>query len=540
MLTFNVDLAWIAIFTKETDCMSSTLIVTVLVAYFSMLVVISFMTSRKADNSTFFLGERNSPWYIVSFGMIGASLSGVTFLSVPGWVGSATNQFSYMQAVLGYLVGYVIIAFVLLPLYYRLNLTSIYEYLEGRFGYWSYKTGATFFLVSRMIGSSIRVLLVANVLQTILFDDWGVPFEVTVIISVALIWIYTSRGGIKTIVWTDTFQTIFMLGSVLLMVWFISDAMGLHEKAGVISTVQNSGFSKIFFFEDFNSSNHFVKHFFGGMFITIGMTGLDQDMMQKNLSCRNIRDAQKNMLWLAVVLGIVNLIFLGLGALLYLYAASNHIEFERPDLLFSTVAMSDAAGPFIGVLFLLGLIAAAYSSADSALTALTTSFSVDFLGVNRKSLALTPELGGLSDEQLAANRAEEKRKAERTRKVVHLGMSLVTIGAVILFKYTTDSSAIDLIMKFAGFTYGPLIGLFFFGILTKRTIKDLLVPLICVLSIGATYFLWYYSAGAPGVAKGEPGIFGMYTFGFELIIVNSVIAFLGLILFSRKAKNLSA
>lgn len=539
MLTFTLDLAWIAIFTKETDCMSSTLIVTVLVAYFSMLVLISFMTSRKADNSTFFLGERNSPWYIVSFGMIGASLSGVTFLSVPGWVGSATNQFSYMQAVLGYLVGYVIVALVLLPLYYRLNLTSIYEYLEGRFGYWSYKTGATFFLVSRMIGSSIRVLLVANVLQTVLFDDWGVPFEVTVIISVALIWIYTSRGGIKTIVWTDTFQTVFMLGSVLLMVWFISDALGLHEKEGIVSAVRNSGFSKIFFFDDFNSSNHFVKHFFGGMFITIGMTGLDQDMMQKNLSCRNIRDAQKNMLWLAVVLGVVNLIFLSLGALLYLYAGSNNIEFARPDLLFSTVAMSDAAGPLIGVLFLLGLIAAAYSSADSALTALTTSFSVDFLGVNRKRVEPIAE----NDEnraQLEATRAEDKRKAERTRKIVHLSMSLVTIGAVILFKYTTDSSAIDLIMKFAGFTYGPLIGLFFFGILTKRTIKDVLVPFICVLSIGVTFYLWYYSAGAPGVAKGESGIFGMYTFGFELIIVNSLVAFLGLFLLSRKAKNLSA
>ena len=494
--------------------MTQTLIIFVLVAYFAVLIAISYFTSRKADNSSFFLGERKSPWYIVSFGMIGASLSGVTFISIPGWVGNESNQFSYMQAVLGYLVGYFIVAFVLLPLYYKLNLTSIYEYLKQRFGFWSYKTGASFFLLSRVIGASVRLLLVANVLQSILFDDWGIPFEVTVIISVLLIWLYTNKGGIKTIVWTDTLQTAFMLGSVLLTVWFISDALGLAENVGVVETVSKSGYSKIFFFDDINNSNHFLKHFLGGVFITVGMTGLDQDMMQKNLSCKNLKDAQKNMISMAFVLVVVNLVFLGLGALLYTYATKNNIGFESSDLLFSSVAMSDAAGPFIGVLFLLGLIAAAYSSADSALTSLTTSFSIDFLGVKEESV--------------------EQSKKEKTRKMVHIVMSGVIIIVVILLKYLTNESAIGLLMKFAGFTYGPLIGIFFFGILTKRFVIDKRVPFISLFSIFMTVILWYYSAGSPGANVDGSGVFGMYKFGFEIIILNALITFFTLYLFSRK------
>lgn len=504
--------------------MTNTLIVFVLIAYFLTLVGISYFTSRKADNSTFFLGERKSPWYVVSFGMIGASLSGVTFLSVPGWVGNEANQFSYMQAVFGYLIGYFIVAYVLLPLYYRLNLISIYEYLQNRFGLWSYKTGASFFLISRVIGASVRLLLVANVLQSILFDSWGIRFEYTVVISVLLIWIYTSRGGIKTIVWTDTLQTAFMLASVLLTVWFISNALDLPGQKGIIASINDSGYSRIFFFDDFMSSNHFLKHFLGGMFITIGMTGLDQDMMQKNLSCRNIKDAQKNMLSMALVLVFVNFIFLCLGALLYLYAAANNIEFEKSDLLFSSVALDTAAGPFIAVLFLLGLIAAAYSSADSALTSLTTSFSVDFLNIHKNNDANKP----------INSRAIEKNNAMSTRKMVHVAMSLVIILVVILLKYTTTDSAITLLMKFAGFTYGPLIGIFFFGILSKRSIKDRLVPFICLLSIGITFFLWYYSAGAPGTAENMPGILGNYKFGFEIIILNALITFSIMLLVSRK------
>lgn len=492
--------------------MSSTLIVTVLVAYFLVLIGISYLTSRRATNETFFLGERKSPWYLVSFGMIGASLSGVTFISIPGWVGNASNQFSYMQAVFGYLVGYFIVAFVLLPLFYRMNVTSIYEYLKDRFGVKSYKTGALFFLISRIIGASVRLLLVADVLQSVLFDQWGVPFEVTVVISVLLIWLYTNRGGIKTIVWTDTLQTAFMLASVLLTVWFISDQLDLQEKGGMINAIADSGYSKIFFFDDWMSGNHFLKHFLGGMFITIGMTGLDQDMMQKNLSCKNTRDAQKNMISMASILVVVNLVFLSLGALLYMYANQKGIDYPKSDLLFSSVALSDGAGATIGILFLLGLIAAAYSSADSALTSLTTSFSVDFLNLKQKS----------KDEQ------------ESTRKTVHVIMSGVIILVVILLRYTTDESAIGLLMKFAGFTYGPLIGMFFFGIISRRRVTDEYVPIVCVMSILLTFLCWFYSFGAPGVEKGEPGIFGNYAFGFEIIILNALITFTGLGLLSRK------
>lgn len=510
-------------FTFKIGSMTTTLIVTVLIAYFALLIGISFLTSRKADNSTFFLGERKSPWYVVSYGMIGASLSGVTFISIPGWVGSETNQFSYMQAVFGYLFGYFIVAYVLLPLYYRMNLTSIYEYLKERFGLWTYKTGASFFLVSRLLGSSVRLLLVANVLQSILFDAWGVRFEFTVVISVLLIWIYTSRGGIKTIVWTDTLQTTFMLASVILTVWFISDALNLPENASIISTVNNSNYSKIFFFDDFMGSNHFLKHFFGGMFITIGMTGLDQDMMQKNLSCKNIKDAQKNMISMAFLLTAVNFVFLFLGALLYMYADLHpEITYNSSDMLFSSIAMSDDVGPLIGILFLLGLIAAAYSSADSALTALTTSFSVDFLGVNEKK------------DELIDNVSKSKNNSIKTRKIVHVGMSIATILTVILLNYTTSSAAIDLVMKFAGFTYGPLIGMFFFGIITKRIIKDKLIPFICAVSIAITFFCWYYSAGAPGIVPNGYGIFGAYKFGFEIIILNAFITFIGIFALSKK------
>lgn len=500
--------------------MSKTLIITVIVLYFLVLVTISYLTSRKATNNSFFLGERKSPWYVVSFGMIGASLSGVTFISIPGWVGNPDKQFSYMQIVLGYFVGYLVVAYILIPLYYRLKVTSIYEYLSQRFGFWSHKTGAFFFLGSRILGAAIRLLLVANVLQGILFDDWGVPFEVTVIISVLLIWIYTNRGGIKTIIWTDTLQTAFMLISVILTVWIVSDALHLSEKEGLISTIANSSYSRIFYFDDILAGNHFLKYFLGGMFITIGMTGLDQDMMQKNLTCKNTKDAQKNMLTMAAILVVVNLLFLSLGALLYMYAEAHpEIGFdpERADLLFSKVAMSDGVGVGIGILFLLGLIAAAYSSADSALTSLTTSFSIDFLNLKEKS----------ESEQV------------KVRKKVHVVMSAVIILVVIILGYTTTRSAIDLILKFAGFTYGPLIGLFFFGILTKRSVKDVLVPFICFGAIVLMVIIWFFSFGGPGVVKDAPGIFGYYAFGPEIIVLNALLTFIGLFSFSKRSQQKS-
>lgn len=499
--------------------MSTTLIISVIVLYFLVLVGIAHFTSKGASNNkSFFLGERKSPWYIVAFGMIGASLSGVTFLSVPGWVGDAANQFSYMQAVFGYFFGYIIVATVLLPLYYKMNLTSIYGYLEQRFGFWSYKTGAIFFLLSRVLGASVRLLLVANVLQSILFDAWGIPYVVTVIISVLLIWVYTNRGGIKTIIWTDTLQTTFMLGSVFLTIYMLSDLMNLSEVGGVVETINKSNYSQVFFFDDINGSNHFLKHFFGGIFITVGMTGLDQDMMQKNLSCKNTKEAQKNMMSMAAVLVVVNLIFLSLGALLYLYANETGIGTGvKSDMLFAEIALHESTGTLIGVLFLLGVIAAAYSSADSALTSLTTSFSVDFLNVEKK----------------------EEQQSESIRKIVHVVMSGVIILVVLLLKYVTDDSAISLLMKLAGFTYGPLIGLFFFGLLTKRKLIDYLVPVISLCATLLMFFFWYYSAGAPGVEKGEVGIFGAYIFGFEIIIYNALLSFSLLLLISKKNPQLN-
>lgn len=494
--------------------MSGVFILVVILSYFLVLVGISRWTSRGAQNETFFTGDRSSKWYLVSFGMIGASLSGVTFLSVPGWVGDTANQFSYMQAVLGYMIGYLIVAYVLLPIYYRMNLISIYEYLNDRFGFWSYKTGASFFLVSRIIGASVRLLLVANVLQAILFEDLGIRFEYTVVISILLIWIYTNRGGIKTIVWTDTLQTAFMLIAVCLTVWFVFQGLDINADKGLIETVSSSGYSQIFFFDDLNSSNHFLKHFLGGIFITVGMTGLDQDMMQKNLTCKNVGDAKKNMVSLGIILVFVNLLFLGLGALLYMYAQQQGIEFGKSDLLFSSVALSEFAGPAVGVFFLLGLIAAAYSSADSALTSLTTSFSIDFLNVKKKGA-----------------------RNERIRKRVHILMSAVLILVVLLLKKTTDDSAIVLLMKFAGFTYGPLIGVFFFGIITRRKIKDVLVPVISIIAIMASFIMWYFSAGAPG-GSADSGLFGGYRFGFELIILNSLVTFILMFLASLiKVKN---
>lgn len=492
--------------------MSPSLIAIIIVSYFLLLIVIARLTSRNATNDTFFSGNKKSPWYLVAFGMIGASLSGVTFLSIPGWVGNAANQFSYMQVVFGYLIGYIIVAYVLMPIYYRMNLTSIYTYLEDRFGFYSHKTGSIFFLGSRVLGASIRLLLVANVLQAFLFDKLHVPFELTVFLSIALIWVYTSKGGIKTIIWTDTLQTFFMIAAVLFMAHIIADYLNLYE-VGVIKTIRESAYSKIFFFEDVFAKNYFWKHFVGGIFIAIGMTGLDQDMMQKNLSCKNIQQAQLNMMSFATVLVFVNLIFLSLGALLYMYSAQTGIGAGVPgDELFPTIAMDSTTGTTIGVLFFIGLIAAAYSSADSALTALTTSFSFDLFALDKR----------------------EKSVQEKMRKRVHIGVSLLLLVVIIVLKQTTSRNAIDSIMFFAGFTYGPLIGLFFFGILTKRSLKDKMVPIACLLAVGASIILWYYSAGAPGVAKGEPGIFGLYTIGYELILMNALLTYLFLLPISKK------
>jgi len=500
--------------------MSILLVSSVLIIYFLVLLLISFLTSKSDSNESFFIGDRKSPWYVVAFGMIGASLSGITFISIPGSVAKFSNelglvpsdQFSYMQMVFGYFFGYIIVAFVLLPIYYKINLTSIYGYLKERFGNWSYKTGSAFFLLSRLTGASIRLLLVSSVLQLILFDEIGIPFELTVVTSVLLIWIYTNRGGIKTIIWTDTLQTFFMLAAVITTVYLIGDNLNLKEKTGFINEINQSGFSKIFYFENWHDSNYFWKHFLGGIFITIGMTGLDQDMMQKNLSCKNLKSAQLNMVSFAGVLIIVNLIFLVLGALLFMYfeqtgIGSNVLKISNPrtDLLFAEIAKNGSLGVSVGVLFLLGLIAAAYSSADSALTSLTTSFSIDFLNVETKPIDKQPKI----------------------RKSAHLMMSLILILIIIFLRRFSDDSAIWMLIKLAGFTYGPLIGLFFFGILTKRNLIDKLVPLVSVVVPFIIAIIWYEHG------QGNVQWLGTYEFGAELIIYNSLISFGSLFLISK-------
>ena len=472
-------------------------IILLIVAYFSVLIFISYLTGKSADNKTFFKANNSSPWYLVAFGMVGASLSGVTFISVPGWV--EAQSMSYMQMVLGYIVGYAVIGLVLLPLYYRLNLTSIYTYLQNRFGNYSYKTGASFFLLSRTIGASFRLFLVANVLQLLLFDAYGVPFWVTVTITIALIWLYTFKGGMKTIVWTDTLQTLFMLIAVGVCIYTISSEL---EITNIFSYVADSELSKTFFFEDINAGNYFWKQFLAGAFVSIVMTGLDQDMMQKNLTCRNLKDAQKNMFWFTIVLVIVNFFFLALGILLTDYAQKNGIDAHK-DELFPILATKGVLGLTTAIFFLLGLIAAAYSSADSALTALTTSFSIDILEIDKK---------------------KSETDQEKIRKKIHILFSFILIGTILIFKYfIADASVIAKIFTFANYTYGPLLGLYAFGLFTKLKVKDKAVPFICIASpfltfVVSTLCLNYFN----------------FDFGFALLILNGFITFIGLSLFKLK------
>ena len=470
--------------------------------YFLLLIIISLITGKKADNDTFFRGNKKSPWYIVSIGMIGASLSGVTFISVPGWVG--TTGLTYMQMVFGYFLGYVTIAHILLPLYYKLNLTSIYTYLEERYGFWSYKSGALLFLLSRTIGASARLFLMANVLQITLFDALGIPFEITVMLTILLIWLYTFRGGIKTIIWTDTLQTIFMLLSVILTVIFIAHSMNLSF-GGLVDVIKDSEYSKMFVFDDFHSKQNFFKQFLSGAFITIVMTGLDQDMMQKNLTCRNLKEAQKNMYWYSAAFVPVNLLFLSLGALLFIFAQNNGIPIpERADNLFPIIATGGYLPGIVGVIFILGLVAAAYSSADSALTSLTTSFSVDILNIKKYT----------------------EEKAKRIRLIVHIGFSIVLIFVILLFKILSNDSIISTLFTLAGYTYGPLLGFYAFGLFSKRKVVDKWLPGIAVASPVITGILDFNAVRWFGFAL-----------GFEKLIINGVITILFLILSSMIRKN---
>ncbi|MCF8231460.1 MAG: sodium:solute symporter [Bacteroidales bacterium] len=475
--------------------MTPTAIFISFLVYTVMLFTISFITSRKADNEAYFLGNRQSPWYVVAYGMIGASLSGVTFISIPGDVGS--TKFSYMMIVAGYLVGYYVIANVLLPVYYKLNLTSIYTYLENRFGFWSYKTGAFFFLVSRLIGASFRMFLVVNVLQIFVFDVWELPFWMTVSAFMILMIIYTFRGGIKTIVWTDTLQTTFMLLTVIVSILLIKDNLGLDFNE-FIQTLSASEYTQMINV-DWTAKTHYLKQFFSGAFIAIVMTGLDQDMMQKNLSCRNLKEAKKNVYWMSASLVPVNFLILTLGASLFIFAQAKGIEIpNRSDNLFPIIALKHLM-PFAGIVFMIGLISAAYSSADSALTSLTTSFTVDFLGIRKRT--------DLSS-----------RQKTRLRYFVHVVVAIIIVAIIIVFRAINDQSVISRLFTIAGYTYGPLLGMFAFGLFTRMKSRDPAIPILAILSPVISYV----------ISVNSQDWFWGYKFGFELLIVNGLIMFLGL------------
>lgn len=480
--------------------MNSYFILFIIAAYFGVLLLISWITGRKStDNDAFFLGNRQSPWYIVSIGMIGTSLSGVTFVSVPGMVRSI--DMTYMQTVFGFFVGYILIAKVLLPLYYKLNLTSIYSYLDQRIGRRSYKTGASFFLLSKIVGAAARLYLVVLILQNYVFSTWNIPFVVTVVFSIFMVWLYTYRSGIKTIIWTDTLQALCLIAMLIVIIWQVKEKMGL-DMGGMVQTLTESPHFRIFEFDDWHSTQHFAKQFFSGIFITIVMTGLDQDMMQKNLSCKSLKDAQKNMYMYGFAFTPVNFLFLSLGVLLLTLAGQLNLELPalNDDILpmFST---SGILGNSIVVFFTIGIIAAAFSSADSALTALTTSFCVDILGIEK----------------------EEAAKAKRIRLKVHLMISILFAIIILIFKAVNSRSVIDAIYMIASYTYGPLLGLFVFGLFTKKFPRDKYVPYICIASPLICFTIDY-------LVKHYTG----YVFSYEMLMINGLITFTGLWISSAK------
>lgn len=484
-------------------------ILAILLAYFLTLLVISWFTSRKADNQSFFQANKSAPWFIVAFGMVGTSLSGVTFVSVPGTVGS--GHFNYFQVVIGYFIGYFAVAFILLPLYYRYNLTSIYTYLQHRFGMTAYKTGALLFIVSRTLGATLRLYLVIKVLQTFVFNNMGIPFWTTAVIILIMILLYTFKGGVKTIVWTDTLQTFFMLLALVVCAGYVMSEFDLLSSSiintidGTMSKLSESGYTQIFNF-DVNDKRFFLKQIIGGAFITIAMTGLDQEMMQKNISVRTLKDSQKNMITFSAIMVAVNFLFLMLGGLLYMYAATKQPALIGDDL-FPTIAMNYLP-PVIGIIFIVGLISALFPSADGAITALTASFCIDILGTSRDSK--------LNEEQRAAK-----------RKKVHLAFSAVFLLLVMFFKWINNKEIVTILLDIAGYTYGPLLGLFAFGIATKRVLQDKYSYLICLIAPAICFV----------IDKNSTTLFHGYKFGFEMLAINGLITFTGLWLISSSSSK---
>lgn len=507
--------------------MSPTILLAFVIGYFALLLAVAWFTSRNSNNESFFIGNRNSNWMLVAFGMIGTSLSGVTFVSVPGGVGG--GNFYYFQIVLGYLLGYMVIAFVLLPLYYKMNLTSIYTYLEKRFGINAHKAGAFFFILSRVVGATARLYLVISILQTFVFNHipffgrTGIPFEVTALIILLLILLYTFEGGVKTIIYTDTLQTTGMLVGLVVCIIVIVKALGT-DFGGAWSMMADKGYTKVFNW-DVKAGSFALKHIIGGMFIAIAMTGLDQEMMQKNISVKTLKDSQKNMMTFTSVLMVVNFLFLVLGGVLYLYASSKGIT-TAPDDLFPTIALSDAFSGAIGIIFIIALISALFPSVDGAITSLTSCFCIDILGINKKEGA-------------------EKDK-KRTRFKVHFTFALIFFLMVLLFKAINDKLIIDFILKFAGITYGPLLGLFAFGILTKRKLNDKLIWAVCIiaplLALGIDMLSnpgWYDAKlhVKLGLQNISDSIFHGYKIGNELILINGILTFTGLWFISTRSKE---
>lgn len=501
--------------------MSPIAILILIVIYFSILILISALVSKKSsDNDTFFKANKNSKWYLVAFGMIGTAISGITFISVPGEVGNPDLQFKYFQFVLGCALGFIIVAKLLLPLYYRMNLTSIYGYIEQRLGVVSYKTAASIFLIGRTIGSAFRLYLVVFVLQKYVFDALHVPFAATVLISLGLIFAYTYKGGLKTIIITDTLQTFFLISSVFLTIYFICQSLNFNM-IEAFEQVKNSNYSKVFFYEDYLAGTYYWKQILGGIFVTIATVGLDQDLMQKNLSCKNIGEAQKNMFTFTGIFLIINIFFLSVGALLYLYAERNGVAVPqvngvaRTDLLFPEIAIHHLS-IIPTIVFLLGLTAATFATTDSALTALTTSFCVDFLGMDK----IKSEDG--------SEKIENEKKLVKTRHIVHVGFSILMFLVIILFNAINDDSVVKMVFKIATYTYGPLLGLFAFGLFMKsKAVHDKLVPYICLIS-PAICFL---------ITQNSERLFGKYVIDNELIIVNGLITFIGLLLISKPATS---
>lgn len=483
---------------RENESMSPLAVIITIVAYFAVLFVVSYWAGHQADNAGFFQGGRQSKWYVVAFAMIGASISGVTYVSVPGMVGA--SQFGYLQLIMGFMVGQLVIAFVLTPLYYKMQLVSVYQFLEQRLGFNSYHTGAWFFFISKMLGASVRLYLVCLTFQLLIFDPLHLPFVLNVAVSVLIVWLYTFRGGVKSLIWTDSLKTLCLIVSVVLCIWFIAQSLGM-KWGEMLAAISDDRWSRVFFFDDVNNRQYFWKQFLAGVFTQIAMNGIDQDMMQRNLSCRNSKESQMNMMVSMAMQFVVIGAFLMLGALLYIFAEQQGITVEKSDTLFPLIATGGYLPLIVGILFIIGLTSSAFSAAGSALTALTTSFTVDILGVKGK--------------------AEEAVK--ETRQRVHMGMAVVMALSIVVFHLLNNTSVIDAVYILASYTYGPILGMFAFGILTKWKVRDRLIPLVAVLAPLLCFVL----------DKNSVTWFNGYHFSYEILILNVVFTFLGLCLIKK-------